>query len=375
MPDGKRGESLQIGERGERIAFFDNLRGVLILWVVIGHLVANVSPYTHSRLLVAVFDWVWTFHIPTFVFISGLFAKGMLKKGKRFPLERVLTFFLLFLSMGVLLYLMQAALSGSPVTIKLLSNVLITKKAHWYLLAMALYTLSVPLLARVKASAALAFTFIVAISWGLWVNDALFLSLGRVLTFAPFFVCAFYLKASRVKKLKEALANFEFYKRIGMFLIAVLIPMVLFLILYHGAYTYSKTIYALCGATQTYAALATQLHGSIAAPLLARVVYYPVVGAMILCLLVLVPLARLPFLNRAGEASLQIYILHVFIYYAMGGLGINEMMMKQLHLWVISPFVFAPIIVYLLSLPRSPMRGYRVLTDWCKHMFLNHQKQ
>ena len=57
----------------ERIALWDNLKFFLIMMVVIGHIIDN---YTHdSKFILGLFLFIYSFHMPAFIFVSGIFAK------------------------------------------------------------------------------------------------------------------------------------------------------------------------------------------------------------------------------------------------------------------------------------------------------------
>ncbi|MGT2357153.1 acyltransferase family protein [Staphylococcus aureus] len=59
----------------ERDYFFDNARAILILLVVFGHM---LQPYTSGdKYLSALYLVIYSFHMPTFLFISGYFAKNI----------------------------------------------------------------------------------------------------------------------------------------------------------------------------------------------------------------------------------------------------------------------------------------------------------
>ena len=59
----------------DRDYFFDNARAVLIFLVVLGHM---IQPYTsESNYMLALYLVIYSFHMPTFLFISGYFAKHL----------------------------------------------------------------------------------------------------------------------------------------------------------------------------------------------------------------------------------------------------------------------------------------------------------
>ena len=64
----------QRGQAGAgRIALFDNIKGLLIILVVVGHVAHPV--HNDNPAISCLFDVIYLFHMPLFVFVSGLFAK------------------------------------------------------------------------------------------------------------------------------------------------------------------------------------------------------------------------------------------------------------------------------------------------------------
>src|SRR5690625_864252 len=58
----------------ERNAYFDNAKIILIFLVVFGHL---IQPFiSASSELNTLYLWIYTFHMPAFIFLAGFFAKG-----------------------------------------------------------------------------------------------------------------------------------------------------------------------------------------------------------------------------------------------------------------------------------------------------------
>ena len=61
-------------ENSKRIHLWDNLKCFLILFVVIGHFVELYT--TKSSLFKGIFLFIYSFHMPLFIFISGYFHKN-----------------------------------------------------------------------------------------------------------------------------------------------------------------------------------------------------------------------------------------------------------------------------------------------------------
>src|SRR5690625_7801367 len=58
----------------KRLAYFDNAKLLLIFLVVFGHL---IQPFTgDSKSVQTLYTWIYTFHMPAFIFLAGFFAKG-----------------------------------------------------------------------------------------------------------------------------------------------------------------------------------------------------------------------------------------------------------------------------------------------------------
>ena len=62
--------------------FIDNLKVILIFLVVFGHLIERYID-TNSTLL-GVYMFIYIFHIPLFVFVSGFLSKNIYKSRKIF---------------------------------------------------------------------------------------------------------------------------------------------------------------------------------------------------------------------------------------------------------------------------------------------------
>lgn len=58
----------------ERDVYFDNLKFILILLVVIGHF---MEPFNAERTTQAVYQFIYSFHMPLFIFAAGYFSKSI----------------------------------------------------------------------------------------------------------------------------------------------------------------------------------------------------------------------------------------------------------------------------------------------------------
>lgn len=113
-------------EKKERIYYWDNLKGLLILLVVLGHYVEYAMPLMPS--LSRVWTAIYSFHMPAFVLVSGYF----LGKSKRNPVERIPKVLGLYVLMQVL-YAIRPFFYGKGVNVELA----FPKYGCWFLLFLA----------------------------------------------------------------------------------------------------------------------------------------------------------------------------------------------------------------------------------------------
>ncbi|HIU04302.1 MAG TPA: hypothetical protein IAD14_02390 [Candidatus Coprousia avicola] len=83
-------------EKHGRIAYFDNLKGLLIALVVVGHVISPVI--ATNRTANVLHHAIYLFHMPLFVFTTGLFSSSVFSGGI-LKVERILSYILLALGL------------------------------------------------------------------------------------------------------------------------------------------------------------------------------------------------------------------------------------------------------------------------------------
>ena len=75
----------------QRDGYFDTLKFVLMLFVIYGH--AIVFGLKNSDLIKGIYIFIYTFHMPLFIFVSGYFSKNVQKsKTNKFALRFIETY-------------------------------------------------------------------------------------------------------------------------------------------------------------------------------------------------------------------------------------------------------------------------------------------
>ena len=167
---------------------FDNIRGLLICFVVFAHLLEIRAPFPGSETM---YQIIYSFHMPVFLFICGWFA--------HFDRVRLLGDLLLpYFLLQIIYILFQRWLYGADLVMQFTTPYWLL----WFLLALFFYHLMLPLydVASPKARLGiLAGSVVIALLAGYDDSIGYYLTLSRFLTFQPFFLLGYYLRHTEGK--------------------------------------------------------------------------------------------------------------------------------------------------------------------------------
>lgn len=178
----------------KRIFLLDNLKVLLVFLVVVGHL---YGLYIKQSPIIDVFYiFVYLFHMPLFVFVSGYLSKNIQK-----PLWSLISTLLIpYLIFSVIWSIINSYFSGD------LSFSILTPYAYlWYLVSLFTWKALVKYLIRIPYI--LPISFVIGLFAGFLPLDR-FLSLSRTLTFLPFFLLGFYCQERHIDKIKRIPKSF-----------------------------------------------------------------------------------------------------------------------------------------------------------------------
>lgn len=189
----KRSYISQHTRRGkvQRDMRLDNVRGFLIILVVIGHFLLPVNS-SETRLILGITYAIYTFHMPCFVMLSGYYAKSIYKDG-RFRWGKIVQMLWLYIVYETVVYFTEGLADG---IIPPFPHYLWESGAPWYLLALSIWYMTIPFFQRFRgkrSSIYISIGMFVAVSFLKYVIqlDCL-LCMDRVLTFLPFFYTGFF---------------------------------------------------------------------------------------------------------------------------------------------------------------------------------------
>ena len=174
----------------KRDYYFDNARFFLIAFVILGHL---ISPYKEqSHFLYTTYNFIYSFHMPAFILISGFFSKNFFKKGYLTKIaQKVLVPYLIFQLLYSTFYTIQAN--------ELNFSLLDPYWTLWFLLSLLFWNIMLVLFSRLKFPLLIA--IVLGISVGFFEGVGSFLSLSRTFVFFPLFLLGYFLNDQHFKYL------------------------------------------------------------------------------------------------------------------------------------------------------------------------------
>ncbi|MBK8894135.1 MAG: acyltransferase family protein [Propionivibrio sp.] len=260
----------------QRIPYWDNLKGILIVFVVAGH---YLFEFREQRGIQEVLYAIYIFHMPAFLFISGYFSRSE-KSTSLEALTRIMLWFLL-LNFSMMFY--AHYIDHKPFSLVNLYY------SSWYLLALFLYRLTLPLCRKIPFIVAISFSLSLLIGF-IWRIDTI-LGLQKIIALYPFFVAGAKLPT---EKMERATSFLKKHQSAGWAVLVAIVFLSLWLILRHTI-TFREIIWdsyeqnADMGTRMTMLILASSAIGT---------------------LLAIAPLNRIPLVNQWGRNSLVIYLTH-----------------------------------------------------------------
>lgn len=176
-----KGVQIETVENGGRDNYADFLKYVLIWLVVMGHF---IYMYQLTKGLGGLYTWIYTFHMPLFVFISGHFSKHI-SNYRRKSIDTLLWPFMVFQILNIIY---TAIIPLEP----LKENIFYPYHQNWYLIALFWWRCFVPYRQFFKKWFVITLSFVISLSIGFFPEWNAFLGLYKTAYFLPFFVLGVY---------------------------------------------------------------------------------------------------------------------------------------------------------------------------------------
>jgi fucose 4-O-acetylase-like acetyltransferase len=170
-----------------RDSYFDNAKFFLILLVVFGHIIRSFID--DSPMIMNIYKFVYTFHMPAFILISGYFAKGFRKKGYVSKITKKLILPYLIFQGIYSVYYFFIEKQGSIVL-----DPLDPHWSLWFLISLFFWNVLLFVVTKLPTKWALVLAFSAGLAVGYFEIISNYLSLSRTFVFFPLFLVGFYLK-------------------------------------------------------------------------------------------------------------------------------------------------------------------------------------
>ena len=315
----------------ERSSKWDILKFVMIFLVVLGHAADYYTADTES--MKALFFFIYTFHMPVFIFVSGLFAKRTVNEKRK---DKIAGYLILYLVFKIFDFGYKAIFVGAP-KFSLLSE----SAAPWFMLA--LFELAVITIIVKDFSPKFVLPISIALACIIGYDPEIrdFLALSRVIIYFPFYYIGYI---TDLKKLEEFCRKKALKIGSAAFLIAYAVIV----------FVFSDKMYWL------RPLLTGRNPFSVLGPVsweygfLFRLGYYVIVAAVCLAIIVITP-DKTPFgiIPKLGQRTLSVYFFHNFalfiIYPYLGGRAFFESIFPVGAEWIIIPISIIITLVFSLK--------------------------
>ncbi|MGL4735825.1 MAG: acyltransferase family protein [Cellulosilyticaceae bacterium] len=262
----------------------DNLKGLLIFLVVFGH---SLELIKEEHIVFSVFYiFIYLFHMPAFVFISGYFSKNVEKARQ----SAFTTFLVPFVIFNTLWNLLAVLFTRDPSAFSFITP----GWALWYLLSMFIWRIMLKDLVRVKYI--LPLSLVVGLCAGIFGEFDSQLSMSRTLVFFPFFLTGYFMKEERLFSLKKP------HRVYAIFIISLSLAFS-----YGIAYTRIFPIEFLYGSDSFQTSTVPIWLG-----VLSRCLLY-IIGFSFIFGLINTTKTRPTFFAKIGGNTLPVYILHTYL--------------------------------------------------------------
>lgn len=183
----------------KRNAFFDNAKLVLIFLVVFGHLIQPSAQ--DSSTMHTIYIWIYTFHMPAFIFLSGFFAKGAGNKDYIYNLaKKLLLPYLIFQTLYTAFYFFIGKDSWQ-------TGLFDPQWALWFLFSLFSWHLLLIGFKKLNPAIGLPVAFTIGLLAGYIPEVGSLFSLSRTFVFFPFFLAGYWMYAYQLNVLKKPIVR------------------------------------------------------------------------------------------------------------------------------------------------------------------------
>ncbi|MER1956659.1 MAG: acyltransferase family protein [Solibacillus sp.] len=315
---------------GGRDAYFDNAKALLIVGVVLGHTLSGMLGET--RWMDSLYMFIYTFHMPAFIFVTGYYAKVLRTKRDWWKLIKsvVLPYFIFqFLYTAYYIYVLELS-----VTFNFFENL---RWGLWFLVSLFCWRVLLPFFTRSKWMIVVALVISLIAGELPFINELF--SLSRTVYFFVFFIAGYHLSVDPLKKAGKR---------------GKLIGVIVLVLIFISMYVMNDTSWRewLFGRLP-YIELEPFIFGN---GMLNRLTIYMICGVAMIAFLAAVPTKKYSW-TVIGQRTMAIYLFHLAAVQTFRQLPIYEQWLQLGNYYFFFLFVFLTIAVLALPLFSKILSG------------------
>ncbi len=278
----------------------DNAKFLLILLVVFGHV---IEPFIAEDMAFEVmYLFIYSFHMPAFVMISGMLSKATLNEGTiKNLVKTILVPFIVFTVIYESVYFIENGY---------LSKYILGLQPYWilwFLLSLFIWRVLLPIVLKLKHP--VIFLIMLSLLVGYFDSASQFLGISRTIYFFPFFVMGHIMTP-------DLLSNVKLNNIPKLALIALIAMNIAFFIYFHEMPKNWLLGTSFTAGDETQEWLVVLL----------RFILYCISFLTIIAVLLLVP-EKKGFISQRGKNSLQIYVWHPLLIKLVTFTGLSQVIM------------------------------------------------
>lgn len=270
----------------ERIALWDNMKYLLIVLVVVGHMCDNFTKHSVSGR--ALFLFIYAFHMPAFIFISGMFHSD----------KKILQKILFYTGVGFamkIIFFFDFALVYNLRTWSLLSD----SNVPWFMFVLAIYVAVGYLLRKQNKTYILIFSLFISLIVGFDKTIGDYLYLSRAIVFFPFYWLGTMIKPDSLLSFRN-----RHYKKLVPAAWIIMLIWAVTCVFFVGRIYFMRYMFT---GRNSYADV---FASSILSPSF-RLLAYAISTLCLISLVFIIPARRLPFITEAGSKTLDVLFWHM----------------------------------------------------------------
>ena len=265
----------------DRSCYWDNIKGFLILLVVFAHILLQLQGLSDG--INATVNYIYMFHMPAFVFVSGFFGKGE-RAGSFEKIIKLVFLYFIFNSITLFFKYPEGYTSFvEPIF------------SYWYLIALIAWRITTPRIARFKPLTVFIVLFTAALAAGFFPSIDNHFAIARIIGFYPYYMAGYMLSEEK----SSGLVIRKYAERILLGVITLLCAVILAFV--------SREELGLSGGALNMEAYADT------GDLLGRIALYAIAFLVIYSIRCFSPERNIPLITLFGRNSLWIFLFHRLI--------------------------------------------------------------